>query len=165
MKWALAGIATLVVLSSVPGIAGVDQKGRGEENRPEPAPPSVEEELKTVLGKDGKAGVWELQVEKTHTVVRLEFRPRATDAMRDADLVGELGAAFPAGKSNSEFLYHLEVKEKERFLVIRGKAFKEGVRIPYRLKDGQLHFEGGAADVPGLGKVELKGEWKRVTSK
>jgi hypothetical protein len=165
MKRALAGIVALVVLSSVPGIAGVDQQGPGKENRPEPAPPSAEEDLKTILGKDGKAGVWELQVEKTHTVVRLEFRPRAPDALQGADMVGELRAAFPAGKSSSDFLYRLEVKEKERFLVVRGKVFKEGVRIPYRLKDGNLQLEGGAADVPGLGKVELKGEWKRITSK
>jgi hypothetical protein len=147
------------------GIAAVYHNGQGKENRQEPAPPSAEEDLKTLLGKDGKAGVWELQVEKTHTLARLEFRPRAPDAPKDADLTGELRALFPAGKSSLDFLYRLEVKEKERFLVIRGKAFKEGIRIPYRLKDGKLQLEGGAADVPELGKLELKGEWKRIEIK
>jgi hypothetical protein len=131
----------------------------------EPAPPSAEEDLKRFLGKDGKAGVWELQVEKTHTIVRLEFRRRAPDAPPDADLVGRLSAFFPAGTSSAGFLYRLEVKEKERLLVVRGQVFKEGVRIPYRLKDGKLQLESGAADVLGLGKTELKGEWKRIEIK
>jgi hypothetical protein len=132
---------------------------------PEPAPPSAEQDLKMFLGKDGKAGVWELQVEKTHTTLRLEFHPRHPDAPPDGDQVGKVSAYFPAGTGSAGFRYRLEVKEKERLLVVRGQAFKERLRIPYRLKDGKLQFEGGAADIPGLGKTELKGEWKRVESK
>jgi hypothetical protein len=131
----------------------------------EPAPPTAAEDLMTFIGKDAKAGVWELQVEKTHTTVRLEFRPRHPEAPPDADLVGGVSADFPAGTASAGFLYRLEVKNKERLLVVRGQAFKEGARIPYTLKDGKLQFEGGAVDMPGLGKIELKGEWKRIESK
>ena len=154
MRWLCSSTALFVFLLAIASSVAT-----------EPAPPSAEEDLKTFLGKDGKAGVWELQIEKTHTVVRLEFRPRTPDAKPDADLVGRLSAAFPAGEGGADFLYRLEVKEKERFLVVRGPAFKEGARIPYRLKDGKLQLEGGAADVPELGKTELKGAWGRIESK
>jgi hypothetical protein len=64
------------------------------------------------------------------------------------------------------FEFHLEEKEKKRFIVASGLAFRgEGAeaRLPYELKGDILQIDGGKASHPNLGLVELKGEWKRAT--
>jgi hypothetical protein len=64
------------------------------------------------------------------------------------------------------FEFTLEEKEKKRFIVASGPAFRgkgADARLPYELKGEILQINGGKASHPDLGLVELKGEWKRAT--
>jgi hypothetical protein len=64
------------------------------------------------------------------------------------------------------FTYQLEVGPKGRFVVgSKGAVLAEETRIPYTLKADILELGAAVATLPRVGKINLKGTWKKVGEK
>jgi hypothetical protein len=133
-------------------------------------PPTAEDELARLAGSK-ECATWELQLTKNHTDqslkrVSLTFHRTRLGASVTPIYVATLAVEHANGSVERGFTYQLDMGPKGRFVVgSKGAVLDAETRIPYTLEGGVLELGEATAMLPKIGKLSLRGRWKKVGEK